>query len=137
MADRLPATVKCGDSVSGFASVTSPPSNTFSWTDEIGYGRAYGNAVDDVKTNDDKCMSELEQKVNDWLEHGVKCVPSEQCNNCRLARPNYIHRHDIYWEDAPAKVGRPLKSGSLSVTRTYSVTTDRVRCLCPRTIIID
>lgn len=118
--------------------MTSPPSQTFSWTDEIGYGVAYKNAVDDLNQYDNGCKNDVTDKVNQWIET-VKCVNSEHCEECGPPkRPFHVHPEDVNTDDkVHQETGRHLTKGTISLERTYKVQSGAVRCQCPGHVVVE
>ena len=135
MADNLVKTIKCGEYARGSGEVTSPRSATYKWTDSIGYGRAHDNAVYELDAHDAACKAELAEKVNKWLK-SVKCVASEHCKTCSIARPNDVQPFEVTWEDNVSQKGNSTKAGELSIQRIYKVGTGYVRCMCKGTIVV-
>ena len=135
MADRLPQTIKCGDGATGYGEVTSI-SATYRWIDEIGYGKAHDDAVDELDQRDAQKKAELADKINKWIDR-VRCVDSNACQKCRKDMPFDVQPVDVESEDKVHKLtGRPLKKGTLSLERTYKITSGYVRCMCPGQIIV-
>ena len=136
MADNLVKKIKCGDSATGFAEVTSHPSRTYSWTDSVGNGRAVKNAVNDLDDYDAACKKAVVDKVNDWMD-SVKCVKSSHCNKCKKHKPYPVRLEDVEVEDKVHKeTGNPVKKGTISMERTYKVRSGPVHCVCPGQVVI-
>jgi len=135
MADRLPQTIKCGDGDTGHGEVTSI-SATYKWIDEIGYGRAHDDAVAELDQRDAQNKAEVVDKVNRWIEK-VRCVDSSACQKCHKVMPFDVQAADVESEDKVHKLtGSPLKKRTLSLARTYKITSGYVRCMCPGQIIV-